>query len=175
MDFTPSSVMSPSARTTTIASWCHLQLYYGVAWIFHKLWKKSYRNGVFGALPNIHHWFADSWAKGSSVPSDTKSTLRPNKSSKSLHMPKNLRPIGRLLSKSTMISTSLSGVCSSRENDPNSHAFKTGYALKYSAKLFLIISVVILKAPLHISAVKIQIKCQTTRSRAIYSDSNIHF
>lgn len=142
---------------------------------FHKLWKKSYRNGVFGALPNIHHWFADSWAKGSSVPSDTKSTLRPNKSSKSLHIPKNLRPIGRLLSNSTRISTSLSGVCSSRENDPNSHAFKTGYALKYSAKLFLIISVVILKAPLHISAVKIQIKCQTTRSRAIYSDSNIHF
>ena len=56
-----------------------------------------------------------SFANGNNVPSDTKSTFRPKSSSKSLHIPKNLSPMGLLLSNSTMMSTSLSLVCSPLE------------------------------------------------------------
>lgn len=72
----------------------------------------------------------DSCAKGSKVPSDTKSTFLPKSSSKSLHMPKNFKPIGLLLSKETIISTSLSFVSSPLEKEPNSHYFSTGWVLK---------------------------------------------
>lgn len=60
----------------------------------------------------------DSCAKGSKVPSDTKSTFLPKSSSKSFHMPKNFKPIGLLLSKETIILISLSFVSSPLEKEP---------------------------------------------------------
>ena len=46
-----------------------------------------------------------------------------------------------------MMSTSLSGVSSPRANEPNSHAFKTGCVLKYSAMVVLMSCVLIVENP----------------------------